>query len=189
MPNALIKGRVGPLAERPGAGEYVGQRYNATDSNDEFEWNGAAWLPVGFREMRWQGATDLLTLAGTPTLVTTNDSPAWEVDAAEGICGIYTLPHGWGRAEPHLVVYVPVATAGDLTFRLRIRSRGFLEGANSAYDYDQNVVMSTHPQNIPLPLVFPQIDVAGNIFTWRVDRSDAQAFTARVEGMNWERIY
>ncbi|HJW61414.1 MAG TPA: hypothetical protein VJ931_17420, partial [Actinomycetota bacterium] len=80
-----------------------------------------------------QSAADMVAIAGTPTAVTTNDFPQWELDDGDGICGLTILPHGYGLGEPHVVFYDGAAGAGDLSLRLRIRNLGFLEAVNTAY--------------------------------------------------------
>jgi nitrogen fixation protein len=138
--------------------------------------------------MLYQEARRFDLIAATPTYVTPNDIGEWELDTGDGISGQITLAHGWGLASPHLVFYVPAATAGTLGLRLRVRRLAFLDLATKAYDYDVALTTTVHPQNIPLPMIFDNQVIAGNAFDVRVDRSDALAAVCRIRGINWEIV-
>lgn len=143
----------------------------------------------GVRPMFWQGATDwrAVTGVGTATEGTVNASPYWELADGDAICSEIIVPHGYGLAEPHLVFHVPTANAGNLSLRLRIRAIGFLQQVTKAYDTDETLTTSTHPQNVPLPLVYADIAVAGRTFEARIDRVAAGlAGAVRIHGINWE---
>lgn len=143
----------------------------------------------GVRDMRWQSPADMVALAGTPTAIVTNDFPQWELDDGDGVCGIYIVPHGYGRAEPHLVFYDALAGAGNFTMRLRIKSLGFLTNVTTAAGYDQSVQASVHPQNAVVPMVFPSLPVTGLTYAWRLDRTvDTLADPIRILGINWETV-
>jgi hypothetical protein len=143
----------------------------------------------GIRDMRWMGADRLLAVAGAPTLITTNDFPHWQMADGDALGGIEIVPHGWGLAEAHVVFYDAAAGAGNLSLRLRNRALGFLESVASAYDTDETITTSTHPQNVPLPLVYADIAVTGRTFTIRLDRVAAGLADAiQIMGINWELV-
>jgi len=123
MTVSLTKDRIGLLANRPGGARPPGARYFATDTHQDFEWNGGAWIevpPVSFDKIVFK-ANEFVADAGA-SLVLNNHYPVWSFASGvtQGISAAMTFPPGWDKFHIGFTYVNLGAGSGDIRWQVQM---------------------------------------------------------------------